>query len=182
METQSLLFDSTHIDVAARQFQRQRTPGVASEIKVMCLRECRVDYMVDTPERAKDYWVTHVATAPHYDPLKEQLVVLALSVRRKIMCHNLVSLGTLDTILVTPREIFRPLIVVGAAACVLMHNHPSGDPAPSDADAKVTRDLIKAGQLLKIEVLDHVVVGCSSFTAPDAPWRHTSLRELGYFY
>ena len=55
---------------------------------------------------------------------------------------------------------------------MLMHNHPSGDPTPSDADIKVTRDLIRAGQLLKIDVLDHVVVGRPG---------HSSLRTLGYF-
>ena len=54
-----------------------------------------------------------------------------------------------------------------------MHNHPSGDPTPSEADIKVTRDLIRAGQLLRIDVIDHVIVGAQSFS---------SLRQLGYFY
>jgi DNA repair protein RadC len=72
------------------------------------------------------------------------------------------------------REVFRTAaIIAGASAIVLMHNHPSGEPQPSEADIKVTRDLIRAGQLLKIEVLDHVIVGKPS---------HSSLRELGYFY
>lgn len=56
---------------------------------------------------------------------------------------------------------------------LLMHNHPSGDPTPSEADIKVTRDLIRAGQLIKIDVLDHVIMGSP---------KHSSLRELGYFY
>jgi DNA repair protein RadC len=73
---------------------------------------------------------------------------------------------------VHPREVFRPAIVAAAAALVIMHNHPSGEPSPSEADIKVTRDLIRAGQLLKVEVLDHVVMGAN---------RHCSLRELGYF-
>ena len=68
-------------------------------------------------------------------------------------------------------EVFRAAIIVGAAAVVLMHNHPRGEPAPSEADIKVTRDLIRAGQLLNIEVLDHVIVGRD---------RHISLCELGY--
>lgn len=63
--------------------------------------------------------------------------------------------------------------MIAASALVLLHNHPSGDPTPSEADIKVTRDLIRAGQLMKIEVLDHVIVGAG---------RHCSLRELGYFY
>ena len=72
-----------------------------------------------------------------------------------------------------PLTVFRLAIVTSAAAIVLMHNHPSGESAPSEADIKVTRDLIRAGQLLKIEVLDHVVMGNQN---------HTSLRALGYFY
>jgi DNA repair protein RadC len=61
---------------------------------------------------------------------------------------------------------------------VLAHNHPSGDPTPSDADIKVTRDLIRAGQLLKIEVIDHVIMGSPS---PEQSRGFISLRELGYF-
>jgi DNA repair protein RadC len=73
---------------------------------------------------------------------------------------------------VHPREVFRTAIIGSASALLLMHNHPSGDPQPSEADVKVTRDLIRAGQLLKIEVLDHVVVGRPN---------HCSLKEMGYF-
>ena len=84
----------------------------------------------------------------------------------------MISIGTMDTILVHPREVFRIAVVVAAAAIVMMHNHPSGEPQPSEADIKVTRDLIRAGQLLKIEVLDHVIIGNPDFC---------SLRFQGYF-
>jgi DNA repair protein RadC len=90
-----------------------------------------------------------------------------------------ISQGTLDTLLVHPREVFKPAISAGAAAIVLAHNHPSGDPTPSEADIKVTRDLIRAGQLLKIEVLDHVILGRAT---PERDRDYVSLRELGYFY
>ena len=63
--------------------------------------------------------------------------------------------------------------MASAAAIIIAHSHPSGDPTPSEADIKITRDLIRAGQLLKIEVLDHIVIGNPS---------HLSLRSLGYFY
>jgi DNA repair protein RadC len=75
--------------------------------------------------------------------------------------------------LVHAREVFRPAIVAAAHAIVVMHNHPGGDPTPSEADIRITRDLIRAGQLLRIEVLDHVIV---------TPSRHASLRELGWFH
>ena len=85
----------------------------------------------------------------------------------------------LDTILVHPREVFRAAIAANAAGIILVHNHPSGDPTPSEADIKVTRDLIRAGQLLKIEVVDHVIIGrATASRAKD----YASLRELGYFY
>jgi len=89
------------------------------------------------------------------------------------------SQGLLDTLLVHPREVFRPAIVANAAAVLLVHNHPSGDPTPSEADIKATRDLIRAGQLLKIEVVDHIVIGRASAVRNKD---YSSLKELGYFY
>jgi DNA repair protein RadC len=109
----------------------------------------------------------------------ETFQILLLNTRRRLLRVEAISHGTLDTILVHPREVFRSAIAANAAAIVLAHNHPSGDPTPSEADIKVTRDLIRAGQLLKIEVLDHVIIGRAT---PDRPKDYASLRELGYFY
>ena len=109
----------------------------------------------------------------------EKFQVLLLNTRRRLIRVETISNGTLDTILVHPREVFKSAIAANAAAIVLVHNHPSGDPTPSDADVKVTRDLIRAGQLLKIEVLDHVIVGCAT---RERPKDYASLRELGHFY
>jgi DNA repair protein RadC len=109
----------------------------------------------------------------------ETLQVLLLNTRHKLIRVEEISNGTLDTILVHPREVFKSAIAANAAAIVLAHNHPSGDPAPSEADVKVTRDLIRAGQLLKIEVIDHIIIGrATAERAKD----YSSLRELGYFY
>ena len=109
----------------------------------------------------------------------EHFQVLLLNTRRKLIRVEQVSQGTLDTILVHAREVFKPAIAANASAIVLVHNHPSGDPTPSEADIKVTRDLIRAGQLLKIEVLDHVILGRKT---AERPKDYASLRELGYFY
>jgi DNA repair protein RadC len=79
----------------------------------------------------------------------------------------------------SPREVFFPAIARRAAALILAHNHPSGDPTPSEADIRITRDLIRAGQLLKIEVLDHVILGRQTH---DRSRDYLSLRETGYFY
>ncbi len=108
----------------------------------------------------------------------ETLQVLLLNTRRRLIRVEEISQGTLDTLLVHPREVFKCAIAANAASLVLAHNHPSGDPSPSEADIKVTRDLIRAGQLLKIEVVDHIILGrATAGRAKD----YSSLRELGYF-
>jgi DNA repair protein RadC len=147
----------------------------AKEYRVSCIREKPLPdelRLCDTPDTCADYWRQAIAANPAHNPDVESFYVLMLNTRRKVIAHALVSTGTLDTILVHPREIFRSAIVANAAAIILMHCHPSGDPAPSEADIKVTRDLIRAGQILKIEVLDHIVMGHPTYV---------SLREMGYF-
>jgi DNA repair protein RadC len=108
----------------------------------------------------------------------ETFQILLVNTRRRLIRVDEISQGLLDTILVHPREVFKSAIAANAAAVVLVHNHPSGDPSPSEADVKVTRDLIRAGQLMRIEVLDHVILGRST---AERPKDYTSLRELGHF-
>jgi len=144
------------------------------EYKVVALRDCPVpDEMkiCETPQQIVDYWRMHIAPHPYFNPDCECFVVLLLNVRRRIKGHHLVSIGTMDTVLIHAREVFSVAIAMKAAFIVLIHNHPSGDPSPSEADTKVTRDLIRAGQLLKIEVTDHIIMGNPNFS---------SLRGLGY--
>jgi RadC-like JAB domain len=151
-------------------------PRPAKEYKVISLRECPLPESLaecDTPDKVAEYWRLHVATNPYFNPDCECFVVLLLNTRRRVKGHQLVSIGTLDTILVHPREVFKIAVAISAAAVVLVHNHPSGDPTPSEADIKVTRDLFRAGQLMKIDVVDHVIMGHPN---------HLSLRTLGYLY
>lgn len=143
--------------------------------KIVPLRETPTpEHMTlcDTPETAAAYWRLHVPHMEQFDPEVECFTVLLLNSRRRVKAHHITSTGTHDTILVHPITVFRLAVMTSAAALILMHNHPSGDPSPSEADIRVTRDLIRAGQLLKIEVLDHVIMGSQ---------QHRSLRELGYF-
>lgn len=151
------------------------------EFKVQVMRECPTPaemLLCDTPEKAAAYWRSNIVSHPYFNQDVECFVVILVNTRRRIQGHHLVSTGTLDTILVHPREVFRAAVICASAAVVLMHNHPSGDPTPSEADIKVTRDLIRAGQLMKIEVLDHVVMGQSSQENING---FVSLRHLGYF-
>ncbi len=130
--------------------------------------------VLDTPDRIAD-----LLREENRLRAVENFQVVLLNTRRRLIRVEPVSQGTLDTLLVHPREVFKTAIAANAAAIVIVHNHPSGDPTPSEADIKVTRDLIRAGQLLKIDVLDHVILGRATH---DRPKDYLSLRELGYFY
>ena len=128
--------------------------------------------LLDTPERVAD--LLREQNRPY---LVENFQVIFLNTRRRMIGMRVLSQGTLDTLLVHPREVFRSAIAAGAAAIVVAHNHPSGDPTPSEQDIKVTRDLMRAGQLLKIELVDHIILGRRT---EERPRDFISLRELGY--
>lgn len=93
------------------------------------------------------------------DLAQEEFHVLLLNTQHAVTRDRLVTRGTLDSSLVHPREVFRAAVAEHAAAIILVHNHPSGDPTPSAEDRRVTRDLARAGEILGIPVLDHVVIG-----------------------
>jgi DNA repair protein RadC len=88
----------------------------------------------------------------------EQFGVVLLDTKHRVMRTKVVTVGTLDASVVHPREVFREATAAGAAAIVVFHNHPSGDPEPSDEDVVLTRRLVAAGVVLGIEVLDHVIL------------------------
>jgi len=102
---------------------------------------------------------------------REHFVVLFLDTKNTVIGLNTVSIGILDSALVHPREVYKAAILANAAAIIVGHNHPSGDPTPSAEDRRVTERLREGGQLLGIELLDHVVVGEKG--------RFVSLKERG---
>ena len=130
--------------------------------------------MLDTPERVAD-----VLREPNRLYTVEHMQVVCVNTRRRLIAVENVAQGLLDQVLVHAREVFAIAIAKRASAIILAHNHPSGDPTPSEADIRVTRDLIRAGQLLKIEVLDHIILGQRT---TERPRDYCSLRELGYFF
>jgi len=99
---------------------------------------------------------------------REHFCIVMLNVRNQVIGRELISVGSLDTSIVHPREIFKNCIKKSAAGVILVHNHPSGDATPSDDDVKMTRRLIEAGKILGIRVLDHVIIGRG---------RYVSMRE-----
>ena len=99
------------------------------EFKVVSLRECPTPeslLICETPEQVAEYWRLNIATNPYYNTECECLAVLMLNTRRRVKGHQLLTLGTMDTILVHPREVFRAAVIAAAAAIVLAHSHPSG--------------------------------------------------------
>jgi len=143
------------------------------EFKLVALRDCPVPEQMqicENPQQVADYWRMHIATHSYFNPDCECFVVLLLNTRKRVKGHHLVSIGTMDSILCRPLSVFRIAVLASAAGIIIMHNHPSGNETPSDADIRVTRDLIEGGRILKIEVLDHIVVG-----RPNS----ASLRSLG---
>ncbi len=144
----------------------------STEFKILHVRECATEpFTADAPEKAAAYWNTYITKADWFDPMKEAVVILALNTRNRVIGHNFVTLGGLDSCVIQPREVFRPLIMIAARCGILMHNHPSGDPIPSQADINCTRDMVSAGKLLRIPIVDHVIVG------GEGKW--TSLRQIG---
>jgi len=100
----------------------------------------------------------------------ERFGVMLLDTRHRLVRTRILSVGSLDASVVHPREVFREAILAGAAAIVLFHNHPSGDPTPSRDDLALTRRLVTGGDLVGIDVIDHVVLADS---------RYVSMKEQG---
>ena len=106
---------------------------------------------------------------------QEAMIVVDINTRHNVIDKRLVCLGILNASPVHPREVFRGAIANAAAAVIICHNHPSGDPTPSAEDLRITHQLVDAGRILDIRVLDHVIIG----RAIDGHADHISLREAG---
>ena len=107
---------------------------------------------------------------------QECFVAITLNTQNRIIDKHIVTIGTLNASLAHPREVFRPAITDAADSIIIAHNHPSGDPTPSAEDIRTTKQLINAGEILGIRVLDHIIIGRKS---GDKENHYTSLRETG---
>ncbi|MBI3995612.1 MAG: DNA repair protein RadC [Nitrospirae bacterium] len=112
----------------------------------------------------------------HYHPLlremkKEVFNLLMFDGKNRLLKEMTISTGSLSLNIVHPREVFKPAVKESASAVILLHNHPSGDPAPSPEDRELTRRLVKAGRVMGIKVLDHIVIGDGNyFSFADQGW------------
>jgi len=139
------------------------------QTQTMKLRELTIRYSVKKDGAGQAVVVGRSLTSPRdsaaallallQDEPTEVFAILCLSTKHRVIAYHEVSRGTLDSTLVHPREVFKAALLANAAAIIVCHNHPSGDPTPTVDDVEVTRRLAASGQVLGIELLDHIVVG-----------------------
>ena len=130
---------------------------------------------LDTPQAVREFWDSAIAGRPDHEPEKEILVAICLNTKLRPIGWHLIATGTVNECVAHPREIFRPPIIAAAYALVIAHNHPSGDPSPSQADRRLTSTLREASQLLQISLIDHIIVGLPQADRPG----HYSFRDSG---
>lgn len=121
---------------------------------------------ITSPREAAQFLMPEFSARP-----VEQFGLLMLDTRHRVIRTAVLTVGSLDGTAVQPREVFRQALMASAAAVVLFHNHPSGDPQPSGEDVELTRRMVAAGLLMGVQVIDHVVLGDG---------RYCSLQESGY--
>jgi len=114
----------------------------------------RGDVVISSPEDVKKLLMEEMRFLD-----KEHFKVILLNVKNRVISVENISVGSLNSSIVHPREVFKPAIKRSSAAVILVHNHPSGDPTPSREDIEITRRLMEAGKILGIEVLDHIIFG-----------------------
>ena len=137
--------------------------------KLKMIKEDTVEYSntikspADVAKLARDVLEMHEMAV-------ENFIILCLNTKNKIAGVHTVSIGSLNATIVHPREVFKAALLNNASAIILMHNHPSGDPEPSREDIEITHRLDNAGNILGINVLDHIIIGDG---------RYISLKERG---
>ena len=142
----------------------EETAPVTRTIRI---RSIRPVYKTEIVREAAPGWVSIMCSSPETvfelfrdlaRETKEYFVSLHLDTKNRILCYEVVSIGSLNASIVHPREVFKSALLSSAAALIFLHNHPSGDTRPSGEDIKITQRLKEAGELLGIRVLDHLIV------------------------
>jgi DNA repair protein RadC len=135
-------------------------PRPMIEVKIVETRVCEpIARAASNPEKIADAWNNHVTSASWYGDGREHLVAFGMDARHNITELFLIAVGCLTECTAHPRDIMRPAVIANCYAMTLLHNHPSGDPTPSEADRALTRRIRECADLLQIHLLDHVIVG-----------------------
>ncbi|GKV68782.1 UPF0758 protein YsxA [Sporosarcina sp. NCCP-2716] len=162
-------------DVSIEELTAVKGIGDAKAVQIMAAAELgkRIysvaqdgRYVIKSPEDAAAYLMTDLSKLN-----QEHFVVLFLNVKNEVLHKQTIFIGSLNSSIVHPREIFREAVKRSAASLVVAHNHPSGNATPSPEDIEVTKRLTEAGELMGIDLLDHIIIGDQ---------RYISLKEKGY--
>lgn len=167
---------SLHQLARANKAQLMRIPGIGEVQAARLLAFLELSRRLQAPEAGEKVRVTSPADGAnlllsrmrHLE--QEELHVILLDTRNQVLAIRVIYRGSLNTSMIRIGEIFRAAIEAPAAAILIAHNHPSGDPSPSPEDVSVTRQIVQAGKLLGIDLLDHLIIGNG---------RYTSLKERG---
>ena len=159
----------------AEQLMDLKGIGKVKAIQILCLSELAKRLSKAEARTGLDFSAPETIAQYYMEDMRHQntevLKLLFLNTRSKLIGESDISTGTVDTALVSPRELFIEALQRGAVSIVLLHNHPSGDPTPSKADVRITRRLKEAGSMIGITLLDHIIIGNNCFI---------SLREKGF--
>jgi DNA repair protein RadC len=118
------------------------------------------DKKITSPQDVADIFIPLLR-----DEIKEHFIVVCLNSANKIIRYEIVSVGNLNSSVVHPREIFKAAIENNSASIILLHNHPSGNPEPSNEDISITKKVVESGKIMDIPVFDHIIIAGSGFTS-----------------
>lgn len=155
-----------------KRSRKRTTYGTLGQFRVLRVQDGSPCLLcLNSPEMVAEAWRKQVSTSPWFDPDKEHMVVFVVNSRLVLKGWNLVSVGSVNETTCHPREVLRPVLVAAGYGFVVAHNHPSGDPSPSNADRAVTTRILEAAAIMQVSLLDHVIIGSNG--------RHFSFREAG---
>lgn len=150
------------------KYRTRLTENKRVELEKEVTKNCPdLSYVIRSPEDV--YGVGKGFMRIHEEP-EEYMYMICMNTKNRIIGVFEISHGSVNTSIVTPREVFQKALLANAVSVILMHNHPSGDCTPSREDIEITKRLVEAGKIIGVEVLDHIIVGD----------RYSSLKEKGY--
>lgn len=148
------LFDPVAMEQLDLTEEDKNTLSAIHEVIIQAKRNALARYTIESADQAIDYLQDKIGFKP-----QEELYAIYLNVKNEIIGEAIVHRGSLNESVAHPRDILRGAIKCNASRFIVAHNHPSGNPEPSNADLRFTKKLIEAGQVCGIELLDHIVVG-----------------------
>jgi DNA repair protein RadC len=128
--------------------------------RIQSQQKCFSERKITSPKDVADIYIPLLR-----DELKERFFIICLNSANKIIRHEVISIGNLNSSVVHPREIFKAAIENSSASIIILHNHPSGNPEPSNEDIAITRKIVEAGKILDIPVFDHIIIAGNLFTS-----------------